>query len=293
MSSECQQKQARFERAVLKRTRSLLERVAATKKHVTLVVRRKLNEGDDIGSSPEKLEKLHWLLTNKFLPLILKARDLQRDVEMMDTPELRNWGLQPPSFTNVEEESEELTESLKYEGDIVQKLSWEEGLNAPAPKILGRPLELTSYIVGRRMTGRERMEFIKWVEDRHHSNDFVWGRIDKSKQQTIVIVMKNPSAEGIQIDEVRTRKTVVSEAVQDALGDDYQEVRPSPNLSRRAYLAKGKPKYYRPKDVLTLIWKYESTPEAKKQKEIELTKKYPNKTLHWMEIPYLSVATIE
>jgi hypothetical protein len=110
--------------------------------------------------------------------------------------------------------------------------------------------------------------------------------------------MKNPSLKGLEVNGKRpqqkgSKKKVVSEVIKDELGDDYTESRPEPHLYWRTYLSKGRPKSYYPKDSLTLIWKYESTPEAKRKKELELMKKYPNKSLEWMEIPYLSVATIE
>jgi hypothetical protein len=282
---------------ILSNTREFLKRVKNKKTKFTEQTKRKLNESGDtkdskktIGVNPDEVKKIQWVITNKFLPMLKKVGELQKDMEFLDSAKFGQW--------NIPKEELREDKELLFKDKKVKVKTWKEGTSNPTSKTFGSPLEFTSYTIDGELSPQGKDNFIDWVEKRHHPNDFVWGNRNRRQEETSVFVMKNPSLKGLEVNGKRpqqkgSKKKVVSEVIKDELGDDYTESRPSPHLSWRMYLAKGRPKGYYPKDRLTLIWKYESTPEAKRKKELELMNKYPNKTLEWMEIPYLSVATIE
>ena len=97
----------------------------------------------------------------------------------------------------------------------------------------------------------------------------------------------------VKANEVLRKRVVVSEEIKDKLGDDFKVVKPSQYQSWRTYLSKGRNPQYNPKDVITLIWNYESTDQAKREKEEELRKKYPNKNVYWMNVPRVTWGWIE
>lgn len=284
---------------ILRNTRLFLERVKGKKtkfKEQTKKVMKESPEKDKgLGTSPEDWKKIHWVLQNKMIPMVRKIGELQKDMEFLDSSKFGKWDIPKDELNGTKTEGRKrrsLKEDIidRFRQEDLQVKSWKEGSSHPTSKVVGSPLQFTQYSLPYVLSATGTQTFYDFVE-RKHPNDFVWGW--KDNQQTIVMVLKNPSQRGLEINGVSKKKVVVSEEVRDKLGDDYKEVRPSPHQSWRTYLSRGRNPNYFPKDTITLIWNYESTDDAKRKKEEELRKKYPNKNVYWMNVPHLTWGWIE
>lgn len=284
---------------ILRNTRLFLERVKGKKTKFKEQTKKVMMESPDknkgLGVDKEELKKVQWVLQNKMIPMLKKVNDLQKDMEWLESSRFGKWDI-PKDELNRKKNEGQKRRSLKedtidrFKQEDLQVKSWKEGSSHPTSKVVGSPLQFTQYSLPYVLSTTGTQTFYDFVE-RKHPNDFVWGW--KDNQQTIVMVLKNPSQRGLEINGVSKKKGVVSEEVRDKLGDDYKEVRPQPITSWKKYRPyKQKSRQYRP-DTLSLLWRYESTESAKQEKEEELRKKYPNKELTWMNVPHLTWVQIE
>lgn len=284
---------------ILRNTRVFLERVKSKKTKFKEQTKRMMTEssgsGKGLGIDKEELKKVQWVIQNKYLPMLKKVGELQKDMEFIESSRFGKWDIPVDQLNGTKTEGKK-RRSLKedtidrFRQEDIQVKNWKEGTSHPSSKVIGSPLQFTQYSLPYVLSQTGTQTFYDFVE-RKHPNDFVWGW--KDGKQTIVMVMKNPSQRGLEINGVSKKKGVVSEEVRDKLGDDYKEVRPSPHQGWRQYLARGRNPYYFPKDTITLIWNYESTDDAKREKEKELRQKYPNKNVYWMNVPHLTWGWIE
>lgn len=284
---------------ILRNTRLFLERVKGKKtkfKEQTKKVMKESSEKDKgLGIDKEEIEKVQWVLQNKMIPMLKKVGELQKDLEWLDSSKFGKWDIPKDELNGTKTEGKK-RRSLKedtidrFRQEDLQVKSWKEGSSHPTSKVVGSPLQFTQYSLPYVLSTTGTQTFYDFVE-RKHPNDFVWGW--KDNQQTTVMVLKNPSQRGLEINGISKKKGVVSEEVRDKLGDDYKEVKPSPHQTWRQYLARGRNPIYYPKNTISLIWNYESTDDAKREKEEELRKKYPNKEVYWMNVPHLTWLWIE
>lgn len=282
---------------ILQNTRRFLERVKGKKTKFKEQTRKMMKESSQkgLGIDTEELKKVYWVIQNKYLPMLKKVGSLQKDMEFLDSFQFGKWDIPQVELNQTKTEGKKrrtLKEETidRFRQEDVQVKSWKEGSSHPTSKVIGSPLQFTEYSLPYVLNNSGTQTFYDFVE-RKHPNDFVWGW--KDRNQTVVMVMKNPSQRGLEINGVSKKKVVVSEVVKDELGDDYEEIRPSPHQGWRQYLARGRNPHYFPKDTITLIWKYESTDDAKRKKEQELRKKYPNKNVYWMNVPHITWGWIE
>ena len=282
---------------VLRNTRRLLERVKGKKSKFKEQTRKVMKESSQkgLGIDTEELKKVYWVIQNKYLPMLKKVGELQKDMEFLDSFQFGKWDIPQVELNKTKTEGKKrrtLKEETidRFRQEDVQVKNWKEGSSHPTSKVIGSPLQFTEYSLPYVLNNTGTQTFYDFVE-RKHPSDFVWGW--KDRNQTVVMVMKNPSQRGLEINGVSKKKVVVSEEVKDKLGDDYKEVRPQPITSWKKYRPyKQKSRQYRP-DTLSLLWRYESTESAKQEKEEELRKKYPNKELTWMNVPHLTWVQIE
>lgn len=284
---------------ILRNTRNLLERVKGKKtkfKEQTKKVMKESPEKDKgLGIDKEEIEKVQWVLQNKMIPMLKKVGELQKDLEWLDSSKFGKWDIPKDELNGTKTEGKKrrtLKEDTidRFRQEDLQVKSWKEGSSHPTSNVVGSPLQFTQYSLPYVLSTTGTQTFYDFVE-RKHPNDFVWGW--KDNQQTTVMVLKNPSQRGLEINGVSKKKGVVSEEVRDKLGDDYKEVKPSPHQTWRQYLSRGRNPIYYPKNTISLIWNYESTDDAKREKEEELRKKYPNKEVYWMNVPHLTWLWIE
>jgi 2-oxoglutarate dehydrogenase E1 component len=77
---------------IISNTHKFLKRVKNKKTKFTEQTKRKLNESGDtkdskktIGINPDEVKKIQWVMTNKFLPMLKKVGELQKDMEFLDS----------------------------------------------------------------------------------------------------------------------------------------------------------------------------------------------------------------
>jgi len=281
---------------VFQNTRRLLQRVKGKKTKFKEQTKKMMKESSErgLGIDTEELRKVYWVIQNKYLPMLKKVGELQKDIEFLDSTQFGKWDIPQVELNKTKTEGKKrrtLKEETidRFRQEDVQVKSWKEGSSHPTSKVIGSSLQFTEYSLPYVLNNTGTQTFYDFVE-RKHPNDFVWGW--KDRNQTIVMVMKNPSQRGLEINGVSKKRGVVSEEVRDELGDDYQLVKPSPHQSWRTYLSRGRNSHYIPKDTITYIWKYKSTDSAKRKKEEELKQKYPNKEFSWLDLPNFSMSIL-
>ena len=78
---------------ILRNTRNLLERVKGKRTKFKEQTKKVMNESSDrgLGIDRQELKKVQWVLQNKFIPMLKKVAELQKDMEWLDSSKILLW----------------------------------------------------------------------------------------------------------------------------------------------------------------------------------------------------------
>lgn len=200
---------------ILLNTRRFLERVKGKKSKFKEQTRKMMKESSEkgLGIDTEELKKVYWVIQNKYLPMLKKVGELQKDMEFLDSFQFGKWDIPQVELNKTKTEGKKrrtLKEETidRFRQEDVQVKSWKEGSSHPTSKVIGSPLQFTEYSLPYVLNNTGTQTFYDFVE-RKHPNDFVWGW--KDRNHTVVMVMKNPSQRGLEINGVSKKKTSITE----------------------------------------------------------------------------------
>ena len=192
---------------ILRNTRNLLERVKGKRTKFKEQTKKVMKESSDkgLGIDRQELKKVQWVLQNKFIPMLKKVAELQKDMEWLDSSKFGKWDIPQDQLDGTK------TEGVKrrtLKEDIIDRFTerdidvkkWKEGMSHPNSKIIGTPLQFIQYSLPYILSQQGTKSFYDLV-DRKHPRDFVWGF--KDGKQTVVMVLVNPNQQGLEINGVR------------------------------------------------------------------------------------------